>query len=188
MGTSLSGTTHHPASVKSDPEKLRAWQQRSRKPLKRSGFGPRIASKARKPKKLARQRLDTVGKLKKTLWNLCREIIFKQYGNICYCCGALDLVGSNRHLGHFIPSSVSSAELRYSLDNLRPSCYRCNIHLSGNWPAYEAHLRRDGIDVEALKQRNYDTKGKQYDRLFYQSKIDEYSKFLLSLSGPEVVL
>lgn len=92
-------------------------------------------------------------KLKDQLWQLCRAIIFKRYGNDCYCCGATGLAGSNRHLGHFIPSSVCSTELRYSLDNLRPCCYRCNIHLSGNWPAFEAHLISDGIDVEALKRR-----------------------------------
>lgn len=128
--------------------------------------------------RLKKVRKDTVGKLKIRLWQLCREIIFKQHGNTCYPCGALDLVGSNLHLGHFIPSSTCSAELRYSLDNLRPSCYRCNIHLSGNWVAYEAHLRRDGIDVEALKRRNEQTKGGKYDILFYQRKIEEYKQLL----------
>src|SRR5437588_614638 len=95
----------------------------------------------RSTKRPAKSRKDTVGKLKIKLWQLCRAIIFKRYGNDCYPCGAVALIGGNLHLGHFIPSSVCSAELRYDLDNLRPSCYRCNIHLSGNWPAYEAHLR-----------------------------------------------
>lgn len=114
----------------------------------------------------------------KKLWQLCRELAFKQYGSDCYCCGALNLSGANRHLGHFIPSSVCSADLRYSLDNLRPSCYRCNIHLSGNWPAYEAHLKRDGVDVEELKCRNERTKGLKYDELFYKEKIAEYTALL----------
>jgi hypothetical protein len=93
------------------------------------------------------------------------------------------LFGSNLHLGHYISSSVCSAELRYSLDNLRPQCYRCNIHLSGNWIAYEAHLKADGIDPEQLKQRNRDTVGMKADVLWYQAKIEEYIQLLASLQN-----
>jgi 5-methylcytosine-specific restriction endonuclease McrA len=134
--------------------------------------------KRRKP--LKRRATDTVSKLKQHLWQLCRQIIIQRHGDICYCCGARGLVGSNLHVGHFIPSSVCSAELRYSLDNLRPSCYRCNIHLSGNWPAYEQHLRLDGIDPEELKRRNRETTGKKYDVLFYRALIDKYQAMLES--------
>lgn len=127
---------------------------------------------------MKRQRLDTVGKLKKELWQLCRQIIINKHGSDCYTCTARSLTGSNRHVGHFISSSVCSAALRYDLDNLRPQCYRCNIHLSGNWLAFEAHLITDGIDVEELKRRNQQTKNKQYDRLWYQEKIEEYKALL----------
>lgn len=68
--------------------------------------------------------------------------------------------------------------MRYSLDNLRPQCWRCNINLSGNWVAFEDHLKADGVNVEALKQRNRDTKGKQYDSLWYQAKIAEYKAIM----------
>ncbi len=147
------------------------FKQKATKPLKRS----KLTSKGGKLRKVSK---TPISKLKKALWQLCREIIIKRHGAICYPCGVSGLVGSNLHLGHFIPSSICSAELRYSLDNLRPSCYRCNIHLSGNWPAYEAHLINDGIDVAGLKQRNYDTKGKQYDSLWYVNKIAEYTNLL----------
>lgn len=139
----------------------------SRKPLRRSSL-------KRGKVKLKKVRLDTIGKLKKKLWALCRVIIIQRYGSDCYTCSARELAGSNRHIGHFISSSVCSAAMRYDLDNLRPQCYRCNIHLSGNWPAYEQHLIQDGIDVVALKARNQATKGMQADRLFYQNKIAEY--------------
>ncbi len=156
------------------------------KPLRRTPFLPKIKESRKgdgKPRSapkrgLRKVRKDTVGKLKAKLWQLCRAIIIKRHGDTCYTCGALDLVGSNLHLGHFIPSSVCSAELRYDLSNLRPCCYRCNIHLSGNWIAYEAHLLVDGIDVEALKQRNYLTKGMKADILFYRKKIEEYELLL----------
>lgn len=130
---------------------------------------------------LKKVRKDTVGKLKVQLWQLCRAIIIQRYGSDCYTCPAVRLIGSNRHVGHFISSSVCSVELRYALENLRPQCYACNIHRSGNWIAFEQHLVRDGIDVEELKQRNYDTKGRQYDRLWYEDKIAEYSSLLSEL-------
>jgi len=132
----------------------------------------------RSTKRLARSRQDSVGKLKKELWQLCRAIIFTAYGSDCYTCPATNLVGSNRHLGHFISSSICSAELRYSLTNLRPQCYRCNIHLSGNWPAYEEHLKLDGFDPEEMKQRNRDTVGMKADALWYRAKIAEYKALL----------
>ena len=132
--------------------------------------------------RLKRKAKSELRKLKDTLWKLCRKIIIEKYGNTCYCCGAKNLEGSNLHLGHFIPSSICSAEMRYDLDNLKPCCYRCNIHLSGNWIEYEKHLKREkGQDfVEELKQRNENTKGKQYDTLWYQSKITEYEKLLIT--------
>jgi len=148
--------------------------------LKRTALKRKTPLK-RGTKRLKKARTDSVGKLKKTLWQLCRAIIIQRYGDTCYCCGALGLSGSNLHLGHFIPSSVCSAELRYDLDNLRPSCYRCNIHLSGNWIGYERHLRADGIDVEELKRRNEQTKGMMADRLFYENKITEYTELLTTL-------
>lgn len=126
-----------------------------------------------------------VSKLKKQLWQLCREIIFKTHGSTCYTCPARNLVGSNRHCGHFISSSVCSAELRYALENLRPQCYACNIHRSGNWPAYEQHLIEDGIDPNELKQRNRDTTGKQYDSLWYLKMIAEYQQLAKELGVVE---
>lgn len=136
----------------------------------------------KKRTKLAKVRKDTVGKLKIRLWQLCREISINRHGSNCYTCPAINLVGSNRHLGHFISSSVCSAELRYSLDNLRPQCYRCNIHLSGNWISFETHLKRDGIDVEELKRRNEQTKGMKADVLYYQRKIEEYENLINELT------
>jgi hypothetical protein len=35
-----------------------------------------------------------------------------------------------------------------------------------------------GVDVEELKRRNEQTKGRKYDALWYQARIEEYSKIL----------
>jgi hypothetical protein len=114
-----------------------------------------------------------ISKLKKQLWEECKRIVRARHGLICYTCGAKC---DHPHTGHYLPSSVCSVEMRYSLDNLRPQCFRCNIHLSGNWPAYEAHLIIDhGRDFpEQLKQKNRETTGRQYDILWYTAKLEEY--------------
>jgi len=155
---------------------------RAKNPVKRQiGANKRVLeTKARKTKRPKKPKL---AKLKKTLWSLCREIQIKTHGSDCYTCGAKELTGSNRHLGHFISSSICSVELRYDLRNLRIQCYACNIHKSGNWLAYENRLKIDhGQDyVDRLKARNEETKGKQYTSLWYENKITEYTSLLKTL-------
>ena len=101
----------------------------------------------------------------------CRRLIRQKWGLQCYTCGNPT---DHPHTGHFIPSSVCSVALRYDLDNLRPQCYRCNIHLSGNWIEFEKRLGKK--EAERLKRLNEQTKGKQYDILWYTQKLEEYRK------------
>jgi hypothetical protein len=126
---------------------------------------------------LKRKSKTPLAKAQAKLWELCKQLTRKNYGKNCYTCG---VECDAPHTGHFISSSVCSAELRYSLDNLRPQCYRCNIHLSGNWIAYEQKLEKENDKewVEALKRRNQETKGKKYDLPFYEQKIREYEALL----------
>lgn len=145
--------------------------------MKRTPLKRKTPLKSSKPaKKLPRKKKPTITKVKKKLWDLCREITRSRYGNACYTCNKKGLEGGNWQTGHFIPSSICSVELRYDLDNLRPQCYHCNINLSGNWVAYEAHLMIDkGRDFPTLlKQRNESTKNRQYDILWYENKVTEY--------------
>jgi len=124
----------------------------------------------------------SITSLKTKLWKLTTQIVRKLYGNTCYTCGAKDLEGSNWHTAHFIPSSVCGAGLRYDYKfNLRPSCYRCNIHLSGNWTAFREHLIKDlGEEaVERIIQRKNETT--KADRYWYTQKIEEYQKVLQEL-------
>lgn len=84
-------------------------------------------------------------KLKDKIWKLCKKIIRTKYGNSCYTCEAENLVGSNWHTGHFIPSSVCGVFLRWELRNLRPQCFRCNISLVGNGSTfYKRLVEREG--------------------------------------------
>lgn len=82
----------------------------------------------------------TPAQLKKKLWELVKQACRKKYGNVCYTCDKRGLEGSNWHTGHFIASSVCGATLRYDLRNLRPQCYYCNIHASGNGAEFYRRL------------------------------------------------
>jgi len=84
------------------------------------------------------------------------------------------------HIGHFISSSICSTEMRYDLDNLRPQCSGCNVWKSGNWLNFERYLIGEKGDnfVGDLKRKNEAGKGKQYDILWYEDKIAEYTELL----------
>lgn len=122
------------------------------------------------------QKTKTVTQLKKALWEECRRITKERYGNTCYTCRRTPLEGSNWHVGHFLTSSVCSMPLRYDLANLRPQCFACNIHKSGNWLAFESRLVEDEGQsyVDELKQKNKDTLGGNYGRFWIEQKTEEY--------------
>lgn len=122
---------------------------------------------------LRRKSKTPLAKLKDELWELCKQLTRREYGYDCYTCGTYI---EYPHTGHFITDSICSTELSYDLKNLRPQCYACNIHKSGNWVNFEAKLIREhGKEyVEELKVRNQKTKGLKYDELWYEAKIEEY--------------
>lgn len=126
-----------------------------------------------------RKKKTPLKKAKEELWQLCRTITKQRHPHKCYTCGKPLVDGTQDfHTGHFISSSICSTEMRYSLDNLRPQCSGCNVWKSGNWINFEKHLIEEkGEDfVRELKQRNEQTKGLQYDILWYNRKIEEYKK------------
>ena len=132
---------------------------------------------------MAKKSRDTPKRLKTALWELCKAIIRKTYGNTCYTCGRTGLEGSGWHTGHFIPSSVCGVYLRYDLRNLRPQCYYCNINLGGNGSAYYRRMVLDNgqeyVDV-LFRDKDTVTKG---DILFYQALVDKYQIILDSMVG-----
>jgi hypothetical protein len=128
--------------------------------------------KSKKPKQ------PTVSQLKKKLWELCRQVADQQYPNaVCYTCGST-ISGSNKQLGHFIPSSTCGALLRYEIKNLRWQCARCNIWSGGNGAVYYRRMvEREGqayVDnLFALKNQSV-----KADILFYLKLIAEYEDLL----------
>lgn len=150
--------------------KRSGFQQKPRKPLKRTP----LRSKSRLKKK---SKTD-IAKLKDKLWELCKQIIRRRYGNSCYTCPKTGLEKSNWHTGHFIPSASGGAILRYDLRNLRPQCYHCNINHSGNGAFFYRRLVEDeGQEyVDKLFQdKNIIVKA---DAMFYNSLIEKYEKIL----------
>lgn len=173
--------------------------KRSTKPMKRSGFKrpegvyssfkprtvglgrkKRVAGQKTTKKTYAGSKLPKLKTVKNKLWDLCKLITRKTYGNVCYTSGKQGLEGSDWHTGHFIHSSLCSVELRYDLRNLRPQSYDQNINKNGNTLQYRRNLIRDHGEeyVEELETRNQQTKGKKYDVIWYMDKIEEYKALL----------
>ena len=151
--------------------------------MKQGGYIQRKTPLARskvplKRTRLARRSKTPLAKAKEQLWQLCREITKARYGNTCYTCGATGLEKSNYQTGHFITKSTCSATLKYDLDNLRIHCFRCNISLSGNWVAFEAHLivEKGRAFPDKLKKRNQELSGGDYKLHWYLEQIEIYEE------------
>jgi 5-methylcytosine-specific restriction endonuclease McrA len=123
-----------------------------------------------------------IAKLKEELWELCKAITRKRYGNTCYTCGKEGLTGSNWHTGHFIPSAAGGADLRYELDNLRCQCYHCNVNLGGNGTEYYRRmLEKEGKKyVDTLFKRKQNIT--KLDKIYILDKIEQYKLILEKLN------
>jgi len=122
---------------------------------------------------------SSITKIQKELWQECRRIVAEQFGNgrggvDCYTCGAKNLQGANRQLGH-VPWAKASlgAYLKYDIRVLRYQCYRCNINLGGcGAEAYKRMLKEEGkAYMDKLeKDRNITVKASD----FYTRLLEEY--------------
>lgn len=117
----------------------------------------------------------TAAYYKKKLWKVFSLYIRTRDRYTCVTCGKVG-EGSGIHAGHYITKSVGGLSLYFHEQNVHAQCYRCNIHLSGNWTAYrEFILRKYGeeVDKELLELKN---KGfVQYTAEDYKRMIEEYT-------------
>lgn len=151
--------------------------------LKRLGKASKRPVERSKPKKRRKGSTD-IKKAKTKLWELCKQLTRKTYGNTCYTCGKKGLAGSSWQTGHFIASSIGGTYLRYDLRNLRPQCYRCNIDFSGNGAVFYRLLVGDcGQEYvdELFRDKERIVKA---DLPFYLGKIAEYEKLLITTPLP----
>ena len=144
--------------------------------MKRSGF----KKKPTKPLKRTALKKKSKAKISTTqnkLWELCKQIIRKKYGNTCYTCHAGTLSGSNWHTGHMWSKASLGAFLKYDLRVLRPQCYNCNINRGGMGADFYAKMLKE-IGQEAMERLEKDRQVtvNAYDH--YIKLIAEYTEIL----------
>jgi len=148
--------------------------------MKRGTFKRKL-TKPLKRSKLKKKSKAKISVIQRNLWELCKQIIRKKYGNICYTCGATGLEGGNWHTSHFIPKASCGAYLKYDLRNLRPSCYHCNINLGGNGSSFYRELvRKEGQDYVDNLFKDKQVTVNAY--LHYEKLLIEYQNILDKLS------
>lgn len=141
-------------------------------PLKR-GTKTLKRSPLKKKTKLSKTSKTSISKLQRQIWEHCKRIIRKRYGNICYTCNKSGLEGSNWHTGHMIPKATLGAYLKYDLRILRPQCYFCNVNCGGRGAEFIENMRRiEGNEYvnQILKDREITVKA--YDH--YIKILNEY--------------
>lgn len=132
--------------------------------------------------KIRKQSKEPIAKLQRKLWELCKQIIRNKYGNECYTCDAKNLSGPNWHTGHFLPKGACGASLKYDLRNLRPQCYRCNIHHGGNGAQFMANMiiREGQPYVDAIfAKRNFIIKAREH----YEYLLVSYTQILEDINA-----
>lgn len=113
--------------------------------------------------------------IQRKIWELCKQIIRKRYGNVCYTCSRTGLEGSNWHIGHMLAKASLGANLKYDLRLLRPQCYNCNINQGGRGADFIENMRRiEGNEYvdRILEDRKLIVKA--YD--FYIQLLETYKK------------
>lgn len=125
--------------------------------------------------KLKKKSKQKISLLQRKLWEECKRIIRKKYGNVCYTCGAKGLTSSNWHTGHLLPKASVGAYLKYDLRILRPQCYNCNINLGGNGAIFIENMRKlEGNEyVDKILSDKLITI-KAYD--WYESLLEKYKQ------------
>lgn len=127
--------------------------------------------------KIRRQSKAPISKIQRQLWELCKQIIRKRYGNVCYTCGRTGLEGSNWHIGHMIAKAALGAYLKYDLRLLRPQCYNCNINQGGRGADFIENMRQ--IEGQVYVSRIIEDRiisVKAYDH--YVKLLEEYKKLV----------
>lgn len=136
-----------------------------------------IGKPTRIKRKNKRRKKGELTKLKEKLEALQKGRVIELYGSDCYTCPKQNLQGSNRHLGHGPWNrSELSQECLFSTDYTRIQCFDCNIHKRGRHYTFAENLKRDGVDIDALKARNLATKGLQYPKQWYLDRIAEFEQ------------
>lgn len=111
-----------------------------------------------------------ISRLQRKIWQLCKLIVRKRYGNICYTCLSKDLVGSNWQTGHMWAKASVGAFLKYDIRILRPQCAICNLWHGGRGADFYKRMLSE-IGQERMEEL-------EKDRQRIVNAYDHYSKIL----------
>ena len=135
--------------------------------------------KIKKPKPLSRskkkdysERRKLIKELDKYTSLICRLGASDKNGYAtCYCCG-VRIPWRTGDCAHYCKRGYM--DTRWYLPNVKFNCQKCNRLLNGNYPAYEAHLKRD-IGVDGMQ--------KLWDKAYKRTKFQTYelSEMLVNL-------
>lgn len=118
---------------------------------------------------MRKQSKQAISVIQRKLWQECRRIAGIRYKSECFTCGAKNLSGSNRQLGHMIAKAALGAYLKYDLRLLRWQCSKCNIWNGGMGAIFIENMRQIEGDmyVDAiLRDRQVSVKAQDhYDKL-----------------------
>lgn len=164
-------------SLKINPEKVKAWQQRSKKPLK--GQKRPLAERnkpLRKKDRVRKTGVKSMAKLKKELDAVFSKYVRQINPPICYTCGKTNVT---LQCGHFIPRQYLAT--RWDLTNCRSQCVGCNLFGNGQILDFEENLIRDvGAEkVAMLKASRHQTTILSTD--WYKKEIERYKELLLTV-------
>ena len=142
--------------------------------------------RARKTKLPSRKTLEN------KIWQLCRQITTKKYGNTCYTTGQQNLTGANMQIGHGKPKGALPLRYKYDLRNLRPQSFYANIHMGGMTDIFIAKLEQEKDGLEFLQEACTKIDGywqikhippmtSMEAQFFLIQKIEEYKEILNNL-------
>lgn len=93
-------------------------------------------------KRLRKRSRTALAKAKDKLWKEFKVVVHKRDNSTCITSGEKNLVGHNRHAGHFLPSASCGAFLRYDLRNVWTQCARDNLFFGGAGAEYALALQK----------------------------------------------
>lgn len=169
--------------------KRTGFKRKLSKPMKRTPL--RKVSLTQKTKS-TKPKVPTTKSLSKKVWELCRKITFKRYGNTCYTTGSTNLSGMNLQCGHGKPKGALPMKFKYDLRNLRPQSYHANINLGGMSDIFIAKLEREKEGLQFLKEacvkidgrwevKKDQTMGTMEAKIFLEGLIDKYTEMLSNM-------
>ena len=131
-------------------------------------------------------RVQKIKTIEGRIWKLCKQIIRKQYPNVCVSCGEKDLEGTNWHTGHYFRKKFIPIQMKYDLRLLRPQCRQCNMRRHGALEYYTVYLLNNHpaeyiLDIyNDIEYWKYNQSGTKQTREFLLSLEEKYATLLES--------